>query len=346
MRKFFIWLTGIVAVVSVVLLAVLNIPALQDTLFERLSLVVMKQSPPELDGLRVVVCGSASPLGNDPDRAQACIAVLTPEHFFIFDVGAGSQVRVGQAQLPMDRLSGVFLTHFHSDHIAALPAINLNSWVAGAKTSLQVYGPAGVSRVVDGFNTAFSMDRGYRVAHHGEYILPTYIGLMSAVSIEPGVVLRQGELKITAFPVDHSPVSPAMGYRVDYGGRSVVISGDTIAVDTLFSAARDADLLFHDALSRNLIDILIPSARQAGRERISKIMSDVIDYHADSQEIESRAEQAGVGQLVLYHLVPVPSNVLTERMFRRGLSPDTILARDLMVFDLPLDSDKIRVTNP
>jgi ribonuclease Z len=246
----------------------------------------------------------------------------------------------------MDRLSGVFLTHFHSDHIAALPGINLSSWIAGAKTSLQVYGPAGVSTVVDGFNTAFSMDREYRTAHHGEYILPSYIGLMSAVSIEPGVVLRQGELSITAFPVDHSPVSPAMGYRVDYGGRSVVISGDTIVVDTLFLAARDADLLFHDALSRNLINILIPGARQAGRERISKIMSDVIDYHADSQAIESRAEQAGIKQLVLYHLVPVPPNALTEVMFRRGLSPDTILARDLMVFDLPLDSDEIRVTSP
>jgi ribonuclease Z len=105
----------------------------------------MKQNPSKVPGLRVVVCGSASPLGNDPKRAQACIAVLTPEHFFIFDAGAGSQNRIGQAQLPMDRLSGVFLTHFHSDHIAALPDINLNAWVMGAKASLRVYGPVGVS---------------------------------------------------------------------------------------------------------------------------------------------------------------------------------------------------------
>jgi ribonuclease Z len=346
MRKFLILLCVFVAMVGVMVLAVLNIPTLQDRLFGRLSLALMKQYPPEFDGLRVVVFGSASPLGNDPNRAQACIAVLTPEHFFIFDVGARSPVRIGQAQLPMDRLSGVFLTHFHSDHIAALPDINLNSWVAGAKTSLQVYGPTGVSRVVNGFNTAYEMDRGYRTAHHGEYILPKYVGLMSSVPIEPGVVLRQGELSITAFTVEHSPVSPAMGYRVDYGGRSVVISGDTIAVDTLFLAARDADLLFHDALSRNLIDILIPNALEAGRGRISKIMSDVIDYHADSLTIESRAEKAGIKQLVLYHLVPVPPNALAEVMFRRGLSSDTLLARDLMIFDLPLDSDEIRVTSP
>jgi ribonuclease Z len=322
------------------------VPKLQDILFDRLSQALLKQNPAEVVGLRVVVCGSASPLGNDPDRAQACIAVVTPEHFFIFDVGAGSQARIGQAQLPMSRLSGVFLTHFHSDHIAALPDINLNAWVTGAKQSLQVYGPAGVSKVVDGFNLAYQLDRQYRVDHHGEDLLPTNVGPMSAVTIESGVVLQQGDLTISAFPVDHSPVSPAVGYRVDYGDRSVVISGDTVAVDSLFSAAKDADLLFHDALAHNLINILIPNAKNAGRQRIAKIMHDVIDYHADSRNIETRARQAGVKQLVLYHLVPVPPNALAERMFSRGLSSTTILAKDLMTFDLPGDSSEILVTEP
>jgi len=346
MRKFSVWLICIAVVGGVAALAVLNVPRMQDMLFERLSLAIMKQSAENIKGMRVVVCGSASPLGNDPSRAQACIAVLTPDHFFVFDTGAGSQVRIGQAQLPMARLTGVFLTHFHSDHIAALPAINLNAWVMGARASLQVYGPVGVSKVVDGFNMSYELDRQYRGNHHGEDLLPANVGPMSAVTIKPGVVFQQGDLTISAFEVDHSPVSPAVGYRVDYRDRSVVISGDTIAVDSLFSAAKDADLLFHDALAHHLIDILIPNASRAGRERIAKVMHDVIDYHADSLSIESRARQAGVKQLVLYHLVPVPPNALAERMFRRGLSPDTILAEDLMVFDLPGASNEILMTGP
>jgi ribonuclease Z len=193
---------------------------------------------------------------------------------------------------------------------------------------------------------AHELDRQYRSAHHGEDMLPPGVGPMLPVTIEAGVVLEEGDLTISAFMVDHSPVSPAMGYRINYQGRSVVISGDTIVVDSLFSAAKDADLLFHDALARNLLDILIPNAASIGRDRIAKIMDDVIDYHADASKIESRAEQAGVKQLVLYHLVPVPPNALAERMFRRDLSSNTILAKDMMVFDLPGDSSEIRVTEP
>jgi ribonuclease Z len=346
MGKATIWIAGFIAAAIVAALAVLNRPGTQDFLFERLSLSIMQQETTPPDGLRVVVCGSASPLGTDPNRAQACIAVLTPEHFFIFDVGAGSQVRIAQAQLPMERLSGVLLTHFHSDHIAALPDINLSAWVMGSGTSLKVYGPRGVSEVVQGFNQAYELDRGYRVAHHGEELLAPEYGPMSAVPVEPGIVLQQGDMTISAFPVDHSPVSPALGYRVDYRGRSVVISGDTIAVDTLFAAARDADVLFHDALARNMVDLLIPNARTAGRDRIATVMHDVIDYHADSLAIEARATQAGVQQLVLYHLVPVPPNALAEDMFRRGLGPDTLLAEDLMTIDLPPDSREVLITSP
>jgi ribonuclease Z len=69
--------------------------------------------------LRVFVCGSASPLGRT-DRAQACIAVVTPEHFFLIDSGAGSTDNLGAGRLPMVRLDGLLLTHFHSDHIAEL----------------------------------------------------------------------------------------------------------------------------------------------------------------------------------------------------------------------------------
>ncbi|NJN51436.1 MAG: MBL fold metallo-hydrolase [Gammaproteobacteria bacterium] len=320
----------------------------QDAVFRRLATVVMDPGAPDtFDGLRVVVCGSASPLGNNPDRAQACIAVVTPEHFLLFDVGAGSVARMRQAQLPMARVTGVFLTHFHSDHIASLPDVNLNSWVAGRKDNLDVYGPPGIDSVIEGFNLAYALDRRYRVKHHGEDLLPPGAGPMHAVDITPGDVAWQDNLlKVTSFEVNHSPVWPAVGYRVDYRGRSVVISGDTNASENLFVAAKNADLLLHDALSRTLLDPMITTAREANQSRMAKIMTDVIDYHADSTSIEARAREAGVRQLVLYHLVPVPMNALTEKMFSRGLASTTILARDLQTFDLPTDSTQINIREP
>lgn len=347
MKKLSYALLAVVAVLAVVAAVVYNTAAGQDALFRRGALAVLGQAPEPLDGMRVLVCGSASPLGNDPARAQACIAVITPEHFFLFDVGPRSPLRLAQARLPMGRLNGVFLTHFHSDHIAALPDVSLASWVQGRETPLSVHGPAGVEIVVGGFNQAYQLDRRYRIAHHGAELLRPGAELLRAAPFETdGVVWQDELLAVTAFAVEHAPVEPAVGYRVDYRGRSVVISGDSNAADSLFTAARDADLLLHDALSRALLDPMIGAATALDVPRAPQIMTDVIDYHADSRSLPDRARNAGIRQLAYYHLVPAPANALAERMFLRDVTDDVILVRDLHTFDLPPNSSEIHVTEP
>ncbi|MEC7163355.1 MAG: MBL fold metallo-hydrolase, partial [Pseudomonadota bacterium] len=82
------------------------------------------------DNLEVAFCGTASPMGNGP-RAQQCVAVFAGDKFFIVDAGARSAARANEIGLPMGRLSGVLLTHFHSDHISALGEMHLASWVRG-----------------------------------------------------------------------------------------------------------------------------------------------------------------------------------------------------------------------
>ena len=347
MKKLFYAIAAAALVLAAGATLVYNMAAGQDALFRQAAQSLMEQTPPALNGMRVLVCGSASPLGNDITRAQACIAVITPEHFFVFDVGARSPLRIAQARLPMNRLNGVMFTHFHSDHIAGLPDVNLASWVQGRNTSLEVYGPTGVGVVVNGFNQAYQLDRRYRVAHHGADVLAPAAGPMTAVAFTPGEVAWRDELMtITSFPVDHAPIAPAVGYRVDYRGRSAVISGDTNATDSLFAAAQGADLLLHDALSRTLLDPMIEAARGANIPAMPRIMTDVIDYHADALSIEARAAEAGVRQLAYYHLVPVPANGLTEKMFARGLMSSTLLVRDLHTFDLPANSTEIHIREP
>ena len=315
----------------------------QDALMRAGAAAALSNVPETFDGLQVVVCGSASPLGNNPDRAQACLAVITPEHFFLVDVGARSPMRIAQAQLPMNRLTAVMLTHFHSDHIAGLADVNLASWVAGRRASMQVYGPEGVETVVAGFNQAYRLDRGYRVAHHGEKLLPRSAGPMQANTFQPGLVWQDDNKTVTSFLVDHRPIDPAVGYRFDYRGRSVVISGDTNASNSLFAAAAGADIVFHDALARDSLDIMQNVMAESGRSGIAQIIADVTDYHADTRVLEEAANAAGIEQLVLYHLVPTPMNSLTETMFLRGLSDKTLLAHDLQVFELPPESEEITI---
>lgn len=336
----------LLAVVIIGFVAI-QFPPLQDTLIKRGATAQLQDSVAfDKDALKVVVCGSASPLGNNPDRAQACVAVLTPEHFIVFDIGRGSSQRLGAARLPLDRLQAVYLTHFHSDHIADLPDVNLNSWVAGRPESLIVAGPEGIRQVVAGLNQAYELDRGYRVTHHSAELLPPAVGLMTVRQLAIDEVVEMDELTITQFEVTHDPVSPSVGFRVDYKGRSVVISGDSIATDSLARHSQGVDLLLHDALAMEALDLMIAGADAADRPRLRQIMEDVKDYHAEVGSVEALADKAGVKQLVLYHLVPSPANALMESVFERAMQPDTILAEDLMTFVLPVGTDEIEVLMP
>jgi ribonuclease Z len=347
MKKILIGLGLILALIGCAAGYLYLTPQGQDALFKQTVELRFDQQKKPIDGLRVVICGSASPLGNDPARAQACIAVVTADHFFLFDVGARSPQRIAQAQLPMRRLNGVFLTHFHSDHIASLPDVNLTTWIQGRKTPLKVFGPAGVDTVVSGFNQAYQLDRGYRTAHHGAALLPPSAGPMNAVTLTPGeIVWQDDEIKVRSFLVEHAPIEPAVGYRIDYQGRSVVISGDSNATDELFDVAKGADLLLHDALSRALLDPMIEAAERNNVPVMPTIMRDVIAYHADTRSLPDRAKAAGIQQLAYYHLVPVPPNRLAEKMFLRDMPADVILVKDLQTFDLPPNSREIVINTP
>jgi ribonuclease Z len=146
-----------------------------------------------------------------------------------------------------------------------------------------------------------------------------------------------------SFPLE-SPAAGAGGRSTADRGGARGPSADSNAADTLFAAAKDADLLLHDALSRTLLDPMIEAATELGLP-LSGIMTDVIDYHAEVTLLPARAAEAGIQRLALYHLMPVP-NALTERMFLRGLPDDVILTGDLHTFDLPVGSSEIRISEP
>lgn len=335
---------GILAVIGVSGWFAYQERSVQEWLMGRALAVMLTAGPEEpSSSLEVHVCGSASPLGNTPDRAQACLAVRTPEHFFLFDIGDRSAATIGRLGLPMARLRGVFLTHLHSDHFSDLADVKLAAWVNGKQEPLMVHGPVGTSDIVAGFNTAYTMDAGYRVEHHTEVLLPPENGRLVAREHAPGIVWQDERLTVTAIEVEHLPIKPAFGYRVDYLDRSVVISGDTVVVEELLEASKGADVVFHDALSRPMLDPMIEAAEAAGLDRLVHIMVDVIDYHADSVRLDEAYAATDIGQLILYHLVPAPPNDLAERLFRQGLRESTLLAHDGMRVVLPVGSEEILI---
>jgi ribonuclease Z len=200
-----------------------------------------------------------------------------------------------------------------------------------------------VSEVVAGLNNAYRLDLTYRVAHHGEELLAPNLGVMEAKLMEPGTVLDMGDLTIASFQVDHDPVRPAVGYRFDYRGRSVFISGDATITTGLIHVATGADLLLQDSLSLPIVKSL---EKASAGSRMEKIFYDIQDYHAHTSDLSALVTQSRVRQLALHHLVPPPQNALFEKIFSRDLPQGTVLTRDGMIFELPADSESVVRIDP
>ena len=294
------------------------------------------------DGLRITLCGTSSPLPA-PGRAQACVAVETPDHLYIIDAGSGSAATAQLSGIPLGKLRGILLTHYHSDHISDIGDFNLNSWVAGRPAPLQIIGPEGVDRIVEGLNITYELDRGYRVAHHGAELLDPELGILQSRTIEEGVIMDEDGMKITAFEVSHPPIEPAYGYRLDYGGRSLVISGDSLVTEKIVELSDGADVVIHDAMALQLVQGAEAMSRRAGNTRIATVLHDIQDYHATSTDLARLATEAEIGQLALYHLVPAPRNAMANAAFKAGLPEGALITEDGMVISLPANSKEITV---
>jgi ribonuclease Z len=261
------------------------------------------------NALRVILCGTSSPLP-DPNRAKSCVLVVAGGKAYVVDTGPESWKTLGLMNFPGGRIAAILLTHFHSDHIGDLGEFRMQTWVGGRRRPLPVYGPDGVQQVVAGFNQAYALDDKYREAHHGADIMPLSGADLVAKPFEtraggePFMVLEADGLTVTAFEVDHFPAAPAVGYRFDYRGRSVVISGDTKKLAAVARASSGADVLIHDALSQSLRQVLVDTAREAGNTRLAKLLDDIGDYHASPLEAAETANDAGVRLLVYTHFVP------------------------------------------
>lgn len=339
----------------------LQFPVVQDWLFVRgVRQAVATQGAvrPQADHLKVVLCGTSAPPPSMV-RAKACTLVMAGDQLFVVDTGPGSANRLSMWRFPFDKLDGVLFTHFHSDHIGDLGEFRMQGWVAGRLGPLAVYGPTGVEKLVDGVNLTYAADASYRGTSHGldakaAELVARPFGLASEEErvehMASTVIHDAGGLRITAFQVMHEPVYPAVGYRFDYKGRSVVVSGDTALSPNLVRVAKGADLLIHEGQSEEMRATFAKALKDSGATRLAKAIDGVGHYHVTPVQAAQQANDAGVRMLVFNHLGPIaPDNWVLRQIFARGLgevrpASEWKLGFDGMTIDMPVKPKDILFT--
>jgi len=237
-----------------------------------------------------------------------------------------------QVGVRLGALDALFLTHLHSDHTVGIPDLWLTGWlplpVASRKGPFRVYGPVGTKALMDNLERAYDWDIQTRIA---DQKLAREDVAAVVTEFAEGVVYDVEGIKVTAFEVNHGDVvKPAFGFRVDYRGRSVTISGDTRFNENLIRYATGTDLLIHQvAMARE--ELL----------RTSKPVQIILAHHTKPDEAGVVFSRTHPKLAVYYHFslqgspqIPSPTEQDVVEMTRKTYSGPLVLGEDLMKFSI------------
>jgi ribonuclease Z len=293
------------------------------------------QTPP----MAVTLLGTGTPNPRVERMGPSTLIEVGGQRLLV-DAGRGTPIRLHQAGVRTGDVTAVFLTHLHSDHIVGLPDVWLTGWLpplGGRSTALQVFGPTGTRELAAGLETAFAGDIRTRMAE--ERLPASGITLQVSEFDTDGVVYSEGGVRVTAFEVDHGgELKPAYGYRIDYAGRSVVISGDTRYSENLIRHAAGADVLLHE----------VAMAPEATRQEPA--VAFVLSHHTSAADVARVFTRAKPRLALLTHVALPPGRqgtsstsgeVLAE--VSKGYTGRMELGEDLMQI---IVADTIQVKRP
>jgi ribonuclease BN (tRNA processing enzyme) len=268
--------------------------------------------------------GGPRPRPASSASAQVVIAGGTP---YVIDCGDGVARQLVRAGIPLDSLRHVFITHHHSDHNADYGNLIWLAWAAGLRTRVDAWGPPPLERMTRLFFEMNAYDIETRIANEGRVALAPLVHVHERT--EDGLVMKDENVTVTAALVDHPPVVPAFGYRLDGADRSIVISGDTARSDRVVKLAQGADVLVHSALYVPAVDRMVARVPNAAR-----LAESIVAHQTSAEDAGRVAQAAGVKTLVLSHLVPPDDPEVTEQMWldaaRTHFRGQVIVGRDLM----------------
>jgi ribonuclease Z len=286
-------------------------------------LAIALAAPLSSQNFKVTLLGTGSPRPS-LQRFGPSILVEAGTEKLLFDCGRGATQRLYQLNIPFADVSALFLTHLHSDHIVGIPDFYLTGWIMGRNAPLRIWGPAGTRQMMSHLQQAYEFD--IHTRRDVDEKLPADGAIVVAKDIDQGVVYQNGDLKVTAFAVDHGPVKPAFGYRIDFAGHSAVLSGDTRYSENLIRFSQGTDVLIHEVLD--------PEAYATADQLFSAEQKQkVIAHHTTPEQAGSIFNQVKPKLAVYSHIVPVEVPDVVAHT-RKTYSGPLEVGEDLMSFEI------------
>lgn len=256
------------------------------------------------------------------ERFGPSTLVQAGDKTFLFDAGRGCLQRLRQLSIGYDQLDVVFFTHLHSDHIVGFPDLWLTGWLVSQRTKpLKVMGPKGTKKMTDHLRMAYQFDIGIRAEDDKAFLDGSKL---LTTDIKEGTVYEQDGVKVIAFLVDHFPVVPAFGYRIEYGGHSVVLSGDTRYSENLIKNAKGTDLLIHEV-------VIAPDTLKKSDPMYHILMHHTTPEQAGKVFAAVKPKLAVYSHIARLYAYPV-NEILTRT--KVNYSGPVILGEDLMRFSV------------
>jgi ribonuclease BN (tRNA processing enzyme) len=285
----------------------------------------LAQTSAQTKQTQVVVLGTGTPIA-DPERSGPALAVVVNNAAYLVDCGPGVVRRAAAAEkagiraLAVKNLKIVFITHLHSDHTLGYPDLIFSPWVLHRGEPLTAYGPRGLKAMTKHLEKAWEQDVRVRITGLEQADRTGYKVIVHEIS--PGIVYRDANVRVTAFPVKHGSWDQAFGYRFDTDDRKIVISGDTAATEEIVRQCDGCDLLLHEVYNPNRAEMKTPHWQQY-----------FATFHTSPQELGDIAKRAHPKLLVLYHQVlgELPESDLIGQV-RRAYAGKFESARDLGVY--------------